>query len=380
MVKSVNVVRKIMLQLKTGYLKEEPKIYQFMRRNPPFVVDKLPMTKIHKRDIPYLKYYDKAVKRNPLYADEKVYPAFWYQEPQALTLAKKQYELIRSGLDEDAAYLKAVDHVNIIENESYLALREIFDIMQQQGAQLPTTVSDQDLSDTIAKWRQKLKDTPYLTMDLADRGEIDFIIQTKILKWNEVDRERRMKDPIFVMQFQKLRHAVFPEILDMNEAKLARHEKVKRDIMRLFGVNKDNIRTNKPFFYEDYEFYFTRLVKQPLLSRWSESDRSNFSKWIVDSLAIVEVLEKNPTSFIQRYLDLLRGQFFPMVTFPDKAKSFRLPSIQEFREVLYKNDVGYRVDSECGKLYVRRFYRIPLLLFPNETITSSVLFNRARTK
>jgi hypothetical protein len=30
-------------------------------------------------------------------------------------------------------------------------------------------------------------------MDYADQGDIDFFIQTKILKWKEVERERRMK-------------------------------------------------------------------------------------------------------------------------------------------------------------------------------------------
>jgi hypothetical protein len=50
----------------------------------------------------------------------------------------------------------------------------------------------------------------YEDLELADQGELDFFIQTKILKWTEVQRERRMKDVIFYSEFHKLREILFP--------------------------------------------------------------------------------------------------------------------------------------------------------------------------
>jgi hypothetical protein len=47
-------------------------------------------------------------------------------------------------------------------------------------------------------------------------------------------------------------------------------------------------------------------------------------------------------------------------------KNYQLPSVEEFKQLLYDNDIGYKTHE--GKLYVRRFYLIPTLLFPNETI------------
>ena len=47
-------------------------------------------------------------------------------------------------------------------------------------------------------------------------------------------------------------------------------------------------------------------------------------------------------------------------------RSYQLPSVEAFKQILYDNDVGYKVVD--GKLYVRRFYKIPLLLFPEETM------------
>ena len=369
---NLNILRNLRLQLKTGFLQKEPAAYKFLQRYPPLARDTAPpVRKVVRRNIPYLKYYENAVAKNPLYADEKVYPAYWAHEPQALTLAKKQYELLQNDktLTEDAAYEQALAHVEHLENESFSRIKAV--IADLKGARQPYSANP-ELGPIIDSWRTKLAATPYVDMPLADQGEIDWIVQTKLLKWHEVERERRMKDPVFVMQFEKLRSAVFPEIGQKSDAnRVAEHEEYKSRLLTLYGVSQERLHTAKPFFFEDYAKHFARLKEQPLLVHWEDREREALSHWIVESLALREVLERRTSSTIQRYLDTLRAHFFPMVRYPERAASFALPSAQDLKALLYSNDVGYK--SEGGKLYIRRAYRLPKLLFPKETLATALL-------
>ena len=113
-----HILRTLRLQLKTGFIKQAPEEYAFLRRYPPLHRDLAePVRELERSHIPYLRYYEQAVSRNALYADEKVYPGYWAHEPQALTLAKKQYEYIQSGDSEERAYQKAVAYVDELEND-----------------------------------------------------------------------------------------------------------------------------------------------------------------------------------------------------------------------------------------------------------------------
>jgi hypothetical protein len=373
----MNIMRKLRLQLKTGFLQKEPAAYKFMQRYPPLSRDTAPpVRKVETRNVPYLKYYENAVAQNALYSDEKVYPAYWAHEPQALTLAKKQYDLLQKNpeLSEDEAYQQAMAHVDELEDKAYSKLKAL--LVDVEGAKLPYA-SDAQLSALIASWRQKLAATTYNDLPLADQGEIDWIVQTKVLGWHEVERERRMKDPIFVLQFERLRAVVFPEIGAAHAAaRLSEHEDFKAKLYTLYGVNPARLTTARPFFYEEYQRYFSRLREQPMLGRWSDGDREGLSRWIVDCLALREVLERSPSSVIQRYLDALRAQFFPMVRYPARAASFSLPSVQECRQLLYDNDVGYKQVE--GKMFVRRAYRLPRLLFPKESLTTALLTDQEK--
>ena len=374
---NMNIMRKLRLQLKTGFLQKEPAAYKFMQRYPPLSRDTAPpVRKVETRNVPYLKYYENAVAQNALYSDEKVYPAYWAHEPQALTLAKKQYDLLQKNpeLSEDEAYQQAMAHVDELEDKAYSKLKAL--LVDVEGAKLPYA-SDAQLSALIASWRQKLAATTYNDLPLADQGEIDWIVQTKVLGWHEVERERRMKDPIFVLQFERLRAVVFPEIGAAHAAaRLSEHEDFKAKLYTLYGVNPARLTTARPFFYEEYQRYFSRLREQPMLGRWSDGDREGLSRWIVDCLALREVLERSPSSVIQRYLDALRAQFFPMVRYPARAASFSLPSVQECRQLLYDNDVGYKQVE--GKMFVRRAYRLPRLLFPKESLTTALLTDQEK--
>lgn len=374
---NLNILRNLRLQLKTGFLQKEPPSYKFLQRYPPLSRDTAPPVRpLVKRNIPYLKYYENAVANNPLYADEKVYPAYWAHEPQALTLAKKQYELLQKNpsMSEEEAYQQAIAHVDELENDSFLKLKSV--LAELKGARVPYA-ADTSLMAVIDKWRMKLATTKYEEMQLAEQGEIDWIVQTKVLNWHEVERERRMKDPIFVMQFEKLRASVFPEIQQANNsARLVAHEEYKSRLMTLYGVNKERLCTAQPFYFEDYVRFFKKLKDQPLLGKWGDADREELSYWIIDTLAIREVLEKKTSTMIQRYLDTLRAQYFPMVRYPENAPSYTLPSLTEVKALLYRNDVGYK--NQDDRLYIRRAYRLPQLLFPKETLTTSLLTNQEK--
>mmetsp|Transcript_8023 Transcript_8023/g.11986 ORF Transcript_8023/g.11986 Transcript_8023/m.11986 type:complete len:607 (-) Transcript_8023:202-2022(-) len=369
-----HIMRSLRLQLKSGYLKEEPPAYAFMKRYPPLSKDntlnRCSMNGKEEagRSVPYLDLYEKAVAKNPLYMDEKVYPAYWQNEPQALILAKKQYEFMKDGFDEESAYDKAVKYVNEIENNSFLELNSALATLNERGAQA-SFLSDQSISQEISLWREKLSTCSYDELELADQGEIDFLIQTKILKWNEVDRERRMKEPVFVLQFEKLRKTLFPEqqsVIDQRRSQLK--SDMQQHWFTFNDAEKSQICTAQPFYLEDYLQILKKLQLRPDLSRWNVLERESLDNWILDTLAYKAVTEGNSNSKRFQYLNDLRLLYFPMIRFPALAKTFTVPTVDDMKRLLYSNDVGYKRDN--GKTFVKRFYRLPNLLFPKETFAA----------
>lgn len=189
-----NALHDLRLKLKSGYLKEEPAAYTFMKRYPPLNNDQNILARKPKHvDVkPLGRIYNRVVEKNSLYVDEKVYPAYWKHEPQAFTLAKKQYEYMNAGMKEEEAYKKAVQYVDELEDRSYGEMKDLVQFIAESNAQLPRTV-DEKVSQKISFWREKMQATPYESLPLAEKGEVDFIVQTDVLKWNEVERERRMR-------------------------------------------------------------------------------------------------------------------------------------------------------------------------------------------
>ena len=382
---NLNILRKLRLQLKSGYLKKEPASYLYMKRYPPLMRDTAPIVNnVNINTIPYMKLYKDAVDKNPIYADERVYPAYWQHEPQALTLAKKQYELMQNGINENDAYNQALEYVEVLEDKAYDNLKIFLSSLNNDSNNNGNSIkkpwsSDMKIVNDINQYHEKLKHKSYHELELHEQGDIDYIIQTKILKWNEVDRERRMKDPVFNMQFDKLRKAIFPEIKSHDDIeRLKNHDITKDNILTIFNVNKDKLCTQAPFYFDDYTFWFNKLKLQPLLIKWSELDREGLSRWIIDVLAYREVLEKSSNEDLQKYLDDLRAHFFPMVKYPEKSHSFNLPKLNDIKAILYNNDIGYKTIT--SKLYIKRFYKLPVLLFPTETFTTSMLTNQERLR
>lgn len=339
--------------------------------------------------VPYLRLYQKAVQRNPLYGDEKVsfalkiskvaflnraklqvYAAYWQQEPQAIILAKKQYEYMKQGMSEDDAHQKAVEYVNALENDAFVELKSINASLRERGAQ-ESFLNNENVALEVAKWREQLKTKSYHELDLADQGEIDHFIQTKILKWGEVDRERRMKEPVFVLQFEKLRQSLFPERDEVLEEQRAQmKEAVKRDWFTLHLIDKEKLTTLEPFYLEDYIAFLEKLKYKPDISKWSSQEVDRLTRWMTFSLAFPCLLEKGNAYEKQRYFDELRLHYFPMTHFPDLAAKFVVPTVNSLKVLLYHHAIGYK--REQGKTYVRRFYRIPMLLFPEETFISQL--------
>lgn len=427
-------MRAIRIQLKTGFLQTEPEEYTFMKRYPPMVREtKEPFHKLKTEKIPYLNLLGKNKRRNPLY-DERVHPAYWQNEPIGLTLAKKQFQFMQKGDDEETAFKKAEEYVNGLENKAYLAMRELRDALKKSGAQAPF-LKDEALADELMVWKEKLKHTSYEELDDAEQGEIDHLIQTKVMKWNEVERERRMRDPIFVKQFIKIRDLLLMDKIQTRGEEERRQEAIARVNEQVLakagfeGVDTTQMAAIEPFYLQDYVKFFNLFLEEPDEQKWRFSERSALDTWIRDCVALqgvidgiesekeeqlaeakeaweerlkehkevegkpesddywamqaymsdideqerdhknlLNAIEDEAAEQLEDYIEQLKTQFFPMrLNHADKA-AYKPLAVNDLRAVLYHNGVGYK--QEQGKVYVRRFYRLPALLFPAETIAS----------
>jgi hypothetical protein len=357
---------------KTNFIKEWPKEYVFMTKYPPLMRDSQEQVESKTMRVPYLRLYHDAVRKNPSFEAERVYPAYWQQEPLAMVLAKKQYALMQAGLDEDAAYLKAKQSVDGMEHTAYDALNILRETLGDESAR-PALLADEEVASEVAKWQQVLATTPYEELEDADQGEVDYFIQTKILQWNEVQRERRMSDPVFALQFERLRDSL---LLTANASENSADGGIgnKEDILSNFGCeNRSLLSARERFYYQDYAVWFAKVKAAPSLKSWSQVDRGAMSRWIVSTLAMQHVIETKDRLGVRRYLEGLRRQFFPMINAPERAGNFDLPSEQDVKELLYQNDVGYRKEGEAGKLFVRRFYALPRLLFPQYILEEGLM-------
>lgn len=321
-------MRLIRIQLKSGYIKSEPLGYAFMKRYPPLTRDTAPpVRKLEISSIPYLRLYEDAVAKNPKFIDERVYPAYWQQEPSALTLAKKQYELMKQGLSEADAYEGGLRHLEELESKAYEELKKVI-AKSGNGEALKPLENDPGFQKAMKTYRALLSEVEYSDLDDKDQGEIDHILQTKLLGWTEVERERRMKDPLFALEFHNLLEATFPEpskIALVRAVTIGNDE--KDELMDLYDVSYERLGMLAPFYYDEYAYFFEKLREEPLLGRWNIRDRQTLSRWVTDTLALRDIIERCKTSTVQSYLDDLRAQFFPMVRYPDRAMSFILPDI-----------------------------------------------------
>jgi hypothetical protein len=360
-----------------------PEEYLFLQRYPPAhapYTGEDAYSKVETKRIPYLELYEKAMESSPVYED-KAYPAYWTQVPNSLVLAKKQYQYMQEGIDEKEAFKKAEHYIKNLENKSYLELKKLNSIVEKSGAQA-SYMSDEAVVAEILYWQDKVKDVAYDELDLADQGEIDYFIQTKVLKWNEVERERRMKDFAFVQNFERLRDLIIPDkhVLSktLSAANMAKNERVKSAcLLDMYAVDYSLMKTATPFYLEDYLEFFAQLQAEPSLRNWQAPAVSNLVKWMMNALVVKEISTKVTHRELTAYLQNIRNDFFPMAVASSKTP-MKIPTVEEIKKALYENDVGYK--NQDGKTYVRRFYKLPGILFPNETFANTISRNEADLK
>lgn len=288
-----HILRLTKIKLKTGFIKKEPVEYRFMKKYPSLSRDtQVSFHNFHRANIPYLDLFHKALSHHPAYS-ERVYPAYWQQEPHALVLAKKQYEHMKNGDTEEVAFRKAEEYIDEIENISYLELKKFQDELSNNlEARIPF-VMDDDVIERINDLKSALKDKDYKDLDLADQGEIDYFIQTYILKWNELQRERRMKDITFVVQFEKLRDMLIYPIdkIRANQQEIFKVEQYS-DLKNKYNVDENLLNYSAPFYLEDYINWFDKINLSPDLTKWNRKDVEELSDWLVQTLSIRQVLVK----------------------------------------------------------------------------------------
>eukprot|EP01031_Cornospumella_fuschlensis_P005150 gene5150-6425_t len=126
-----HILKQLRLQLKSGYLKEEPFEYEIMRKFPPVSRPTNANYHLQAANVPYAKLYRNIVDNHPLFQSEAVYGAYAGLEPQALTLAKKQYKYIQEGMNEKDAFNKAMEYVGELENNAYMSMKKVVDSVRK---------------------------------------------------------------------------------------------------------------------------------------------------------------------------------------------------------------------------------------------------------
>ena len=83
-----------------------------------------------------------------------------------------------------------------------------------------------------------------------------------------------MKDPIFVMQFEKLRYSIFPlNDYNINQEKLRFREEIKTNLLTLNDIDVTKLCTTAPFYVEDYISYYNKVKAQPDLRKWDKQEK-----------------------------------------------------------------------------------------------------------
>ena len=378
--KTKSILRHLRLKVKVGALKELPWEYDFIRRNPPAVSQYMPESYyVENKVVPYHHLYKKVMDRDPRYYDEKVMPGHNFDPTEAVTLAKVQYTLMKRGMSEEDAYREATQRVDASENEAFLRLKNVIQLVQKDDPNLQQYLVDPSAKQTLASFKEKLAATPYESLTLSEQGELDKFVHLFILFWNEIERERRMKDPIFAKYYQQLLGLLFPpneEYKKLQERKNV--EKYVQNILEGSGFDR-SYRPKNDFFVEDYLGFYNLLKESPRYDvEWATQDRFSFLGWVDDTLTFKQrkISAKEDTPLQPRiYSTRIVLSFFPMILFPSRITQLPTISLDQIRKVCYENEIGYKLDPSSGRLHIRRFYKLPKLLFPIEHFCTHLILD-----
>lgn len=120
----------------------------------------------------------------------------------------------------------------------------------------------------------------------------------------------------------------------------------------------------------------------------NEQNLKELDAWCRQTLIVSPPERKFSEANYNSYLKKVQLNFFPFLKysksmFDKKSSKFddanyqqqlkyisdhSIPDLDTFRRILFRNGIGYQL-NEDGKLYVKRFYRIPALLWPTQEKT-----------
>merc|ERR1719231_69035 len=152
-----------------------------------------------------------------------------------------------------------------------------------------------------------------------------------------------------------------------------------------------NWSTSESFYYQDYVLHFENLKRNIMNRTCNEQNLKEFDAWCRQTLIVSPPERKFSEASYNNYLEKIQLNFFPFLkygrsTFDNKSSELddadyqqqlksisdhSIPDLDTFRRILFRNGIGYQL-NEDGKSYVKRFYRIPALLWPTQEKTDYI--------
>ena len=159
-----------------------------------------------------------------------------------------------------------------------------------------------ETANELFHWQDFMSTRMYDYMTLADQAELDMFIQKKILKWNEVERERRMQDIAFYHQFKETLELLFPKTEEVKAMETNLFKKQARDrLLSVHDVHSHLCQGEKPFFVEEYLELFDMVSANPVLYDWSPENSERLTNFIVQSLAFKDQLYGHSNEYTTNY-------------------------------------------------------------------------------
>lgn len=368
-------LKDISQKLRSGFLKEAPPAYLAAKTLPPVVQHLQLGRKIPQARMKNAHLVRKLLAKNPDLAFSATGVGNRPEdEPYPLRFARHQYEAMKQGMTEEEAFEKAKEALHDVEDVAFAKLEKL--VEQAEKFSDPEAYLSAELAEEVARFKQSLPELRYSDLDARDQGLVDHFLQTRVLKWEEIDRINRMGHPIFVEQFEKLRDILFPSIADKKEdPEAVLDAQATKFLWKALKVDHPELlKTKQPFYVEDYVYWFNKTKET---TNMPDSEHQQFKDWVLSTLAIEYEL-RGSADTQQQYLAHLIHTYFPHLRKEYNEKRFTLPDVQDLKDLLFENKVGYMKHN--NKLHVRRFYRLPAILFPEETMTQTLLLDRKRLR
>jgi len=265
---------------------------------------------------------------------------------RAYKMASEIWRSVQEGKTEKEAFEAAEVRMAQEEEVEFNKFRKMVGSAFLDGG--PVLVVDRESLEQYERWKSTLSRTPYHELSEGEKGLMDRFLTHHVLGWDDTQAEMRMKNMAWVFYLLKLRDALFPSV--ERSVVRGRNKEVWRVLKKAGEASSDL--PKRPFFYESYQEIFARSMGS--LGMEGEVDR-----WVFERLrgpgykASLSQAEKG------RYLERMRAAFFPHLIVTDIPIS--LPTVDKLKEILYKAKIGYR--KRMDKLEIRRFYKLPSLLF-----------------